>query len=136
MAGKPENTTRAHRAPVNPIDDGLPVDALELKALKRRFLALNQDRLRRVHEALRDRQKDFVDLLPLLFHLNHPMLPGFISTSTPCGISDYSPSKRSVEAGKRLAQSFTYQRRALPRYPVGPTWSEYSAKAARVVSEH
>lgn len=105
-------------ARVASIDDGLPVDALEMRAVQRRFMALNQDRLRRVHSALRDRQKDFLDLLPLLFHLNHPMLPGFISTGTPCGISDYSPSKRSVEAAKKLAQSFTYQRRALPRYDV------------------
>jgi adenylate cyclase class 1 len=99
-------------------EDDLPIDALEIRAVKRRFLALNQDRMRRVQEAMRERQRDFLDLLPLLYHINHPMLPGFISTSTPCGVSDYSPAKRSIEAGKRLAQSFSFQRRALPRYDI------------------
>ena len=111
-------TSAARPAKVSVVDDKLAIDALELKAVKRRFLALNQDRLRRVQDALRGRQQDFLDLLPLLFHLNHPMLPGFITTSTPCGISDFTPSTRSIEAGKRLAQSFSYQRRALPRYDV------------------
>ncbi len=105
-------------ATVTPIDDDLAVDALEIKAVKRRFMALNQDRLKRVVEAMRERQRDFLDLLPLLYHINHPMLPGFISTSTPCGISDFTPSKRSIDAGRRLAQSFSYQRRALPRYDI------------------
>lgn len=107
-------------APVTllPSEDDLPIDALEIRAVKRRFLALNQDRMRRVQEAMRERQRDFLELLPLLYHINHPMLPGFISTSTPCGVSDFTPGKRSIDAGRRLAQSFSYQRRALPRYDI------------------
>jgi adenylate cyclase len=87
-------------ATLPPSEDDLPIDALEIRAVKRRFLALNQDRMRRVQEAMRERQRDFLELLPLLYHINHPMLPGFISTSTPCGISDYTPaSAASTPAG-------------------------------------
>lgn len=96
----------------------LDIDALELRAVRRRFLALNKDRLRRIQESLESRQRCFIDLLPLLFHINHPMLPGYLSSKSPCGISDYAPSKRCIQAARKLAKSFSYQRRAHRRYSI------------------
>lgn len=90
----------------------------DLSSIKRRFLALNQDRLRRVGESLRPRQQIFMDLLPLLFHINHPLLPGYITASTPAGVCEYSPTRNSLESAKRLAKSFAYTRRALHRYDI------------------
>jgi len=90
----------------------------EVSALKKRFLALNRERLERTRSALRERQREFLDLLPLLFHANHPMLPGFISKQTPVGVSDYSPSKRVLDVAKRHVRSFDYKRRALPSYDI------------------
>lgn len=99
-------------------NDKVAIDGLDLRAVKRRFIAINNDRLKRVYQSLRDRQKIFFELLPLLFHINHPMLPGYLSTKTPAGIADYSPSNRSIEAGKRLSKSFSYQRRAQRRFDI------------------
>jgi len=96
----------------------IAIDALELRAVRRRFMAINQDRLRRVRESLETRQQVFMQLLPLLFHINHPMLPGYLSNKTPCGISDYAPGKRCVQAARKLARSFSYQRRAQRRYSI------------------
>lgn len=96
----------------------IDIDALVLRSIKRRFMALNQDRLSRVQGALERRQRIFIDLLPLLFHINHPMLPGYINNRTPCGISDYSPAKRCLQTARRLAKSFTHQRRAQRRYSI------------------
>jgi len=90
----------------------------DVSALKKRFLAINRERLERTRSALRERQRDFLDLLPLLFHANHPMLPGFVSKQTPVGVSDYSPSKRTLEVVKRYVRSFDYKRRALPSYDI------------------
>ncbi len=90
----------------------------EIRAIKQRFLMLNRDRLGRVQEVLRWRQRDFLDLLPLLFHLNHPLLPGFISKDTPSGISDYSPTQKSVEAAKRFAKTFEYKKRAMRTHDI------------------
>ena len=90
----------------------------DVSALKKRFLAINRERLERTRSALRERQRDFLDLLPLLFHANHPMLPGFVSKQTPVGVSDYSPSKRTLEMVKRYVRSFDYKRRALPSYDI------------------
>jgi adenylate cyclase class 1 len=97
---------------------GIEIDALELRAVKRRFLALNKDRLHRVQDSLQTRQRIFIQLLPLLFHINHPMLPGYLSNKTPCGISDYMPGKRCIQSARKLAKSFSYQRRAQRRYSI------------------
>jgi adenylate cyclase class 1 len=96
----------------------LGIDALELRTVKRRFLALNNDRLCRVQDSLETRQRAFIQLLPLLFHINHPMLPGYLSNRTPCGVSDYAPGKRCIQAARNLARSFSYQRRAQQRYSI------------------
>ncbi len=81
-------------------------------------MALNKDRLRRVQECLDTRQRIFIRLLPLLFHINHPMLPGYTSNKAPCGVCDYSPGKRCIQSARKLAKSFSYQRRAQRRYSI------------------
>ncbi|HQU14521.1 MAG: hypothetical protein B7Z66_02645 [Chromatiales bacterium 21-64-14] len=93
-------------------------DDVDLRQIKRRFYAINRERLQRLRGALRPRQRSFLDMLPLLFHTNHALLPGYVSKQTPYGISDYSPAKRSVEAAHQLARSFQYQKRALPSYQI------------------
>ncbi|MFZ5622343.1 MAG: class I adenylate cyclase [Pseudomonadota bacterium] len=99
-------------------DRSLNIDGMELRTIKRRFMAINNDRLKRVYQGLRDRQKIFFELLPLLFHINHPMLPGYLSSKTPAGIAEYTPGNRCVEAARRLSKSFTYQRRAQRRFDI------------------
>lgn len=93
-------------------------EPLDVRAVRKRFLAINRERLRRTEEALRWRTRDFLELLPLLFHINHAMLPGFVSKQTPAGISEWSPTKKSVEAGKRIAKSFDYKKRALRTFDI------------------
>ncbi len=86
------------------IEDGL--DRIHITELRKRFLQINFDRMLRTRNALHHRQEVFLDVLPLLFHCNHPMLPGFVSHATPAGVSGYKPSKQDVAAGKSLARSF------------------------------
>ena len=89
-----------------------------VSAIKQRFLLLNRERLRRAQDSMRERQRDILDLLPLLFHVNHPILPGYVSNECPVGVSDYRPSKRTLHAVKKIAISFDYRRKALPSYDV------------------
>ncbi len=91
---------------------------VDRRQLRRRFYGINRERLQRLRETLRPKQRQFLDLLPLLFHTNHPLLPGFVSKRTPFGISDYSPAKRGIEAARQLTRSFHYQKRALPTYRI------------------
>ena len=91
---------------------------IDFKAIRQRFSKLNSTRLSRAREALRERQRDALDILPLLFHINHPMLPGFISKETPIGVARYEPAKTELDIAKRLARSFEYKRQHLRHFPI------------------
>ncbi|MFT5578029.1 MAG: adenylate cyclase class 1 [Paraglaciecola psychrophila] len=92
------------------IDQG--VDRKVLNAIRKRFLAVNGGRLARAQSAMSPRQQTVLDLLPLLFHVNHPILPGYVNAQTPCGIAHYQPSKAEIQRAQGLARSFTYHRQA------------------------
>jgi len=86
------------------------IDRKKLSKIKQYYTALNQVRFQRALDALSERQQHFMALVPLLFHVNHPMLPGYISHLTPSGVQGYTPSKDDIRIAKGLARSFTYQR--------------------------
>lgn len=91
---------------------------IDFKAVRHRFVRLNQARLSRARNALRERQRDVLDLLPLLFHLNHPMLPGYVSKEVPIGVSHYEPTPHQVEIARRLSRSFEYKRHQQRHTPI------------------
>ncbi len=93
---------------IHDIDEG--VDRKQLTQLKQRFLDLNQQRYARTCAALSERQQQFLQLLPLLFHVNHPMLPGYVSHNTPSGVYQFSPSAEQLRYAKIIARSFHFQR--------------------------
>lgn len=104
-----------------PIHLGAPGEEIskkDLHAVAQRFKHFNQSRLQRVREFLQPRQHDFLHLLPLLFHQNHPLLPGFVSLETPAGIPDYAPSKQAIDTAKQFSKGFVYKRKALRNYPI------------------
>ncbi len=90
----------------------------ELRQIKRRFMALNTERLKLVRNALKDHQRLFVEVLPLLFHANHPALPGYVSDNTPIGVADYKPGKRCLAEVRTLSRTFKYKRRAMRLYNI------------------
>ena len=91
---------------------------VDVEALKKRFLLLNKERLRRAEDCMRVTQRDFLEFLPLLFHINHPRLPGYESKDTPSGICDYSPTQKALGAANRYINRFDYKKRAMPRYDI------------------
>jgi len=88
------------------------------KEIKKRFIALNKARYVRTTQIIRPSQKDFLELLPLLYHVNHPILAGYVSSKTPCGIPEYSPSKNSISIAKRYYKSFVLKKRAYRSYAI------------------
>jgi len=76
--------------------------------IKQRFTDFNQKRLLRIQSFLLDSQQEFLDLLPLLFHLNHPDLPAYTSDKTPCGIANYTPSKTTLNLANKYQNQFSY----------------------------
>ncbi len=98
---------------------GLPGEEISKKDLHKliqRFKNLNLLRFNRVQSYLQPRQQLFLDLLPLLFHINHPLLPGFISTETIAGLPDFQPTKKSLQTAKQFSKNFTYKKKALLEY--------------------
>ncbi len=76
----------------------------------RKFMALNAIRIRHTFDALTDRQKEFLTLLPLLFHDNYPSLPGFSGKECPIGIPDFVVTEEMILAAKNLSKGFDYKR--------------------------
>lgn len=102
------------------LDTSFDLDEVEIdfKALKQRFVQLNNERLQRTRAALRERQQEFLDLLPLLFHVNHPLLPGYASKFAPCGVWGYEPERKILNLAKSLARSFSYKKPTKKQWPI------------------
>jgi adenylate cyclase class 1 len=97
---------------------GEDISRKDLQAIIQRFKNLNHLRQQRVQDFLQQRQQIFLNLLPLLFHQNHPLLPGFISSETVAGIPDYHPNKTTILTARQFSKGFKYQRKALLNYPI------------------
>ena len=78
-----------------------------LQQLRGRFLSVNQGRLARAMEGLAPRQQALLNLLALLFHINHPLLPGYVSACTPAGVSGYEPDATTLAAAGHLIRDFS-----------------------------
>ena len=79
-----------------------------LQQLRGRFLTVNQGRLARATEGLAPGQQTLLSLLALLFHVNCPALPGYVSDCTPAGVSGYEPQASTLAAAQRLDCTFSY----------------------------
>lgn len=88
-------------------DEG--IDRKTLKRLTDRFLEVNRQRWLRARSALTYRQQAVLDLLPLVFHLNHPGLPGYSDNDCPCGIACYEPDEAALHAARRHARTFRHR---------------------------
>ena len=90
----------------------------EITQLLRRYNALNAHRLKRLEADMNSMQKDFLTVLPLLFHINYPSLPGFVSNDVPAGLAEYQPDRKALLIAKKFGRSFEYKRKALRTIPI------------------
>lgn len=89
------------------IEEG--IDRKDLSRIRSRFLQLNQVRLERAGQSLSARQQQVLRLLPLLLHVSHPLLPGYVSAATPAGFGGYEPDPGLIQEAQGLARSFSYR---------------------------
>ena len=82
------------------------------KIIIERFKAINKERLERAYAIVRPNQREFLKLVPLFFHINHPMLPGYISRDTPAGIKCYEPVKSALQVIHKYSKSISYRKPA------------------------
>lgn len=89
------------------------IDGPGLRRIRQRFLSISRARIERVRHSLTPRQQLFVELLPLLFHVNHPLMPGYVTKDTPSGVSGYAPNQRTLLAATKQARTFPVVKRAV-----------------------
>lgn len=83
------------------------IDIAQIETVRRRFFAINTERLQQTHSVLPSRQAIILDVLPLLFHFNHPSLPGYSGQQCPRGIDNFQASPTLIERLQRhIAGSF------------------------------
>ncbi|WP_120994338.1 class I adenylate cyclase [Stutzerimonas urumqiensis] len=87
------------------------IDRQTLTRIRARFLTVNAGRLERSMQAMSTRQQQVLRLLPLLFHVNHPILPGYVSARAPAGLDGFEPNAELLAEAQRLSRSFIYQPR-------------------------
>ena len=85
----------------------------QTREILNRFGRINSEKLLRTQECVTREQQHFLELLPLLFHINHVELPGYISEDTPAGVSLYSPAHPTLKAATQTFPKFKLERRAL-----------------------
>ncbi len=107
-------------------------DGIDFKAVAQRFRRLNTARLARARNGIGERQRVVLDLLPLLFHVNHPMLPGYAGGETPVGVAGYEPDEAALEAARRIARSLDLRR---PRSHHEPILSLFLMGSAGTVAQ-
>ncbi|MBT8428762.1 MAG: class I adenylate cyclase, partial [Gammaproteobacteria bacterium] len=90
----------------------------QIKRIVDRFTTLGNQRLTRIRATLTHEQRSFFDLMPLLWHTNHPMLPGFVSTDTPAGVIGYRPNREQLLLARRYARGFSEDRWHRLEFPI------------------
>ncbi len=104
------SSTVAHKNPqAKKIHIQLP-SSQQINQWRQSFLSLNNARLEQARSLMLDRQTRVLDVLPILLHLNHPQLPGFINHRVPTGIEHYSPQADSVSALRFVAKGLQIPR--------------------------
>ncbi len=84
----------------------LDVNRRHLSNVRGAFLKLNQARFNLGQDGVKPSQRFILDILSSLLHFNHPMLPGYVSRTTPYGIDTFDASGEQLLELNRLTRSF------------------------------
>lgn len=82
----------------------------EIEQWQHNFLKLNQARIDAARGLLSVRQQQVFDLLPILFHLNHPRLPGFGKHRAPEGVMNFTPTQQQLDSLQTMARGLQLHR--------------------------
>ena len=94
------------------------IEPEQIKSIQSRFTRLSGFRLEKMLQSHNFTQADSIRLLPLLFHINNPVLPGYVDKSTPCGIPNYFPSELDKKIAKTVSRSFELKSRAFLKFEI------------------
>lgn len=99
----------AHKNKLAP-DFSEGIDRKLLKQIKQRFMSVNDGRLNNTLAGLSRRHQDILRVLPLLYQVNHALMPGYVSPDTPRGVSGFEPEKDLLAIAKTFSQTFKFRK--------------------------
>lgn len=101
-----------------PTDSSDPVEPALPGVLHARFMQINRGRLGRALEGLGASQRRVLNLLPLLLHLNHPSLPGYVPRMARAGLWGFRPTPQQLAEALRLTRSLAEAASAPDHAPI------------------
>lgn len=99
--------TQSHMPPVSP---------QQVHQWHSAFLQLNDDRLQVARSLMTGRQQIVLDVLPLLLHLNHPQLPGFVNHNVPQGLPHFTPTAQQLQSLQGITRNVQLPRGFSPQH--------------------
>jgi len=91
---------------------------LQIDQIRERFLTLNMERIQRTQQLMLPNQRELLELLPLLFHVQNKTLPGYLEEQTPFGVFNFAPNDKLLLSAKRQWSGFEFQMRGIYRYDI------------------
>lgn len=85
---------------------------LSIEQIRHKFQQLNKERLENTEALMASKSRALIKVIPLLFHVNHSSLPGYVDEDTPSGVSAYAPDDLSIQTAKKHWRGFQYVRQA------------------------
>jgi len=82
------------------------IDRKALTGIVQRFRRHHALRYQQSGRRMPAKQRAVLQALPLLYHWNHPALPGFVSHATPAGLACYEPTPEALLALQQFTRSF------------------------------
>ncbi len=76
---------------------------LEAKINEQRYIDMNQIRITKAKEVMHEHVRKLFEIIPVLLHYNHPLIPGYTEGEVPHGIYNFKPNDEQV----RFTQSLT-----------------------------
>ena len=82
----------------------------EFESFIARYDAITQIRIERALDAMSQQGRQVFELLPVLLHFNHPLLPGYVSGEVPHGVATLtlSPSQQQFIDDPTRNEEFTH----------------------------
>ncbi|HEX7037355.1 MAG TPA: class I adenylate cyclase [Pseudomonadales bacterium] len=91
-------------------DEPEEIDGAALHATIRRFREHHALRIARTGERLITRHRRVLQALPMLYHRNHPALPGYVGPDVPQGIAGFRPGRTETVALRAVARGYVEPR--------------------------
>ncbi len=96
---------------------------LYIETLKQRLDAINQLRLERATASMSETFSKVYNLLPVLFHYHHPMMPGYIEGNVPHGVCFFSPDAEQLKWLQPLERFLPTKNQANGELPITGIYS-------------